>query len=221
MVKLIFKLLKRSFPRFELMTSRTQTDAQWSVHLPSSPTIKVWLHWHHFFKLCQKQRIYKSISFSDVWIRTSDVWCRKRPLYQLSHNHCLTLHFLTKVMTNLTCSMLVRKVVVIFISETQSRMSLDFTSHVECWLCARAASKGRRHTMLRESFLKVTILHFTIMLNFPSNFSSILHSLSVVCTYVHMNQYMYAHTHACIYICMNLSCMIVSKIHVYLKILHM
>ena len=29
--------------------------------------------------------------FADVWIRTADLWCWKRPLYQLSHNHKLLL----------------------------------------------------------------------------------------------------------------------------------
>ena len=26
--------------------------------------------------------------FADDWIRTADLWCGKRPLYKLSHNHC-------------------------------------------------------------------------------------------------------------------------------------
>ena len=29
-----------------------------------------------------------SINFADDWIQTADLWYRKRPLYQLSHNHC-------------------------------------------------------------------------------------------------------------------------------------
>ena len=29
-----------------------------------------------------------NINFANDWIRTADLWCRKRPLYQLSHNHC-------------------------------------------------------------------------------------------------------------------------------------
>ena len=29
-----------------------------------------------------------NINFSDDWIRTSDLWNWKWPLYQLSHNHC-------------------------------------------------------------------------------------------------------------------------------------
>ena len=29
-----------------------------------------------------------SINFADDWIRTADLWYQKRPLYQLSHNHC-------------------------------------------------------------------------------------------------------------------------------------
>ena len=28
-----------------------------------------------------------SINFADDWSRTADLWYRKRPLYQLSHNH--------------------------------------------------------------------------------------------------------------------------------------
>ena len=28
------------------------------------------------------------MKFADVWIWTADLWCWKRPLYQLSHNHC-------------------------------------------------------------------------------------------------------------------------------------
>ena len=28
-------------------------------------------------------------NFANVWLQTADLWCRKRPLYQLSHNHCL------------------------------------------------------------------------------------------------------------------------------------
>ena len=30
---------------------------------------------------------YKSF-FANDWIRTADLWYQKRPLYQLSHNHC-------------------------------------------------------------------------------------------------------------------------------------
>ena len=29
-----------------------------------------------------------NIIFADDWIRTADLWNQKRPLYQLSHNHC-------------------------------------------------------------------------------------------------------------------------------------
>ena len=33
-----------------------------------------------------------SINFADDWSRTADLWYRKRPLYQLSHNHFPTLN---------------------------------------------------------------------------------------------------------------------------------
>ena len=29
-----------------------------------------------------------NINFANDWIRTMDLWYQKRPLYQLSHNHC-------------------------------------------------------------------------------------------------------------------------------------
>ena len=35
-----------------------------------------------------KQMFNINIIFADDWIRTADLWYRKRPLYQLSHNHC-------------------------------------------------------------------------------------------------------------------------------------
>ena len=37
--------------------------------------------------------IYKQI-FADDWIRTADLWFRKRLLYQLSHNHCPSIEML-------------------------------------------------------------------------------------------------------------------------------
>ena len=39
--------------------------------------------------LLQKRKVKRSIwQFADDWIRTNDLWFWKRPLYQLSHNHC-------------------------------------------------------------------------------------------------------------------------------------
>ena len=31
------------------------------------------------------------LNFANDWIQTADLWCLKRPLYQLSYNHCPTL----------------------------------------------------------------------------------------------------------------------------------
>ena len=42
-------------------------------------------------KLGLIQVFFKDVPFPasfSVWIQTMDLWCRKRPLYQLSHNHC-------------------------------------------------------------------------------------------------------------------------------------
>ena len=27
-------------------------------------------------------------NFANDWIQSADLWCRKQPLYQLSHNYC-------------------------------------------------------------------------------------------------------------------------------------
>ena len=36
-----------------------------------------------------------NINFDNEWIRTTDLWCGRRPLYQLSHNHCPNSFFLS------------------------------------------------------------------------------------------------------------------------------
>ena len=43
-----------------------------------------------YFRLFYKQLTgnLSSLKFADGWIRTTDLWCRNRPLCQLSHNHC-------------------------------------------------------------------------------------------------------------------------------------
>ena len=46
-------------------------------------------HFQPLFISSSFQYSKHSISiFADVCIRTTDLWSRKRPLYQLSHNHC-------------------------------------------------------------------------------------------------------------------------------------
>ena len=37
------------------------------------------------------------INFADDWNRTTDLWYRKRPLYQLSHYHFPTLYIIMTV----------------------------------------------------------------------------------------------------------------------------
>ena len=33
-----------------------------------------------------------NVHFENDWIRTSDLWCRKRPLYQQCYKHCTKMH---------------------------------------------------------------------------------------------------------------------------------
>ena len=46
----------------------------------------------HYLPLFLYFRLFKTVDskqkFTIDWIRTVNLWCRKRPLYQLSHNHC-------------------------------------------------------------------------------------------------------------------------------------
>ena len=41
-----------------------------------------------------------SINFADDWIQTADLWYWKRPLYQLSHNHCPKQYLLNFLSVN-------------------------------------------------------------------------------------------------------------------------
>ena len=34
-----------------------------------------------------------NVNFTNDWIQTADLWYWKRPLYQLSHNHCPISYF--------------------------------------------------------------------------------------------------------------------------------
>ena len=44
------------------------------------------IHFRLFNTIYYIQLIENKIA--DDWIRTADLWCRKRPLYQPRHNHC-------------------------------------------------------------------------------------------------------------------------------------
>ena len=47
------------------------------------------LYFRLFNTVDSKQMFDKS--FANDWIRTADLWCRRRPLYQLSNNQCLNI----------------------------------------------------------------------------------------------------------------------------------
>ena len=52
----------------------------------------LFLYFCLFNKIDRKQMFHKILMMDD-WSRTADLWCRKRPLYQLSHNHCPSKQF--------------------------------------------------------------------------------------------------------------------------------
>ena len=52
-----------------------------------------------------------NVHFENDWIRTSDLWCRKRPLYQQCYKHCTKMHKMFWVWT------LVRTIWSIFVQQ--------------------------------------------------------------------------------------------------------
>ena len=44
-----------------------------------------------FFFFVVLVQLIVNVKVDDDSIRTTDLWCQKRPLYQLSHNHCTAL----------------------------------------------------------------------------------------------------------------------------------
>ena len=53
--------------------------------------------WYNFFKnraipslfFFYSRLLIQANNIANDWIQTEDLWCRKQPLYQLRHNHCL------------------------------------------------------------------------------------------------------------------------------------
>ena len=53
------------------------------------------IHSCRYLYKCQSLEKANVFKFDDVWIQTRVLWCRKRQLWQLCHNHCLNkFHFL-------------------------------------------------------------------------------------------------------------------------------
>ena len=46
------------------------------------------LKWATFFVFSIQLTVKFNVKFPNDWIWTTDLWCRERPLYQLSHNEC-------------------------------------------------------------------------------------------------------------------------------------
>ena len=50
--------------------------------------LKMGHSWPLFLYFCLFYCAIGRYTFADVRIQSADLWCQKRPLYQLSHNHC-------------------------------------------------------------------------------------------------------------------------------------
>ena len=73
-------------------------------------------------------------NFADDWIRTADLWCRKRPLFQLSHKHCPPIFRITWYwITQVKCFVVRVMLLVIKI--------LTFRFFVCWWTCLKRFSK--------------------------------------------------------------------------------
>ena len=67
------------------------------AHSTALRHLQIILHNSHYFLASSSLffRLYNAVDskrslhiFARDWSRTADLWCQKRPLYQLSHNHC-------------------------------------------------------------------------------------------------------------------------------------
>ena len=83
------------------ISSVTFKDLLKNVRFNESHSRPLFLHFRLFFK--QLTGTIGSIKVTDNWIQTTDLWCRKRPLCQLYHNHCPLTKFL---LTSCFCSWL-------------------------------------------------------------------------------------------------------------------
>ena len=57
------------------------------------------------FSFCFFNTVFSKYKSADDWILTTDIWCKKQPHYQLSHNHCPKKNQLVSVTkaTSRTC----------------------------------------------------------------------------------------------------------------------
>ena len=60
------------------------------VHLFLKWSFRPRFHYFSSFQYSWQQALF-NINFADDWIRTADLWCQKWLLYQLSHNHYLSI----------------------------------------------------------------------------------------------------------------------------------
>ena len=77
-------LLSFAGPRFD---AELEPDHRYANYI-----IETFFNWaiSGLFILVFSIQLTEYIKFTDVWIRLVDQWSQKRPLYQLSHNHCPT-----------------------------------------------------------------------------------------------------------------------------------
>ena len=77
-------LLSFAGPRFD---AKLEPDHRYANNI-----IETFFNWaiSGLFILVFSIQLTEYIKFTDVWIRLVDQWSQKRPLYQLSHNHCPT-----------------------------------------------------------------------------------------------------------------------------------
>ena len=84
-------------PTFYHLKTREKTQKNVSVMEPLSNDIRTICFLNgpfpasfFYFRFSSQLTAHKCSmqKFADDWIRTADLWCWKRPLYQLSYKHC-------------------------------------------------------------------------------------------------------------------------------------
>ena len=95
-----------------------------------------------------------NLKFDDDWVRTTDLWCRKWPFYQLRHNHCRQWHNVTPV-SAATCPPLSTKMyLVASVVQRSSWLYLNTGTRWRKWWWVIRCSIVLSSTVLLKSMIK-------------------------------------------------------------------
>ena len=112
-----------------------------------------------------------NINFADNWIRTADLWCRKRPLYQLNHNHCPVdvLYMMISILTEMTNWYVFWRTILMTTTTTPgASFTFKMSISIEEWFCQKNLS-SREKNMFKDLVVQRRVcLRWSLKLNWRS-----------------------------------------------------